>query len=49
MFAAGRAQRAGRSLIYAEGEVVDAQGAVLAKASGTFKLIHPAGGKDRGD
>ena len=49
VFAAGRAQRAGRSLIYAEGEVADAQGAVLAKASGTFKLIHPASGKDRGD
>jgi uncharacterized protein (TIGR00369 family) len=41
-----RAQRAGRSLIYAEGEVVDAQGNVLAKANGTFKLIYPAGTKE---
>jgi uncharacterized protein (TIGR00369 family) len=39
----GRAQRAGRSLIYAEGEVLDPQGHVLAKANGTFKLIYPAG------
>jgi uncharacterized protein (TIGR00369 family) len=39
----GRAQRAGRSLIYAEGEVLDPQGQVLAKANGTFKLIYPAG------
>ena len=43
---AGRAQRAGRSLIYAEGEVVDAQGNVLAKANGTFKLIYPSGSRD---
>jgi uncharacterized protein (TIGR00369 family) len=45
VFASGRAQRAGRSLIYAEGEVSDPQGHVLAKASGTFKLIYPAGGE----
>lgn len=37
----GRAQRAGRSLIYAEGEIRDAQGNVLAKGSGTFKLVYP--------
>lgn len=42
----GRAQRAGRSLIFAEGEMVDERGAVLAKATGTFKLIYPAGGSD---
>ena len=36
-----RAQRAGRSLIYAEGEVRSPVGAVLAKASGTFKLVYP--------
>jgi uncharacterized protein (TIGR00369 family) len=42
--AEGRAQRAGRSLIFAEGEMRDGAGTVLAKASGTFKLIYPAGG-----
>jgi uncharacterized protein (TIGR00369 family) len=42
----GRAQRAGRSLIYAEGEVADAQGNVFAKANGTFKLIYPAGARE---
>ncbi len=36
-----RAQRAGRSLIYAEGEVRDPAGVVLAKATGTFKLVYP--------
>ena len=39
--AEGFAQRAGRSLIYSEGEVRDPAGTVLAKASGTFKLIYP--------
>jgi uncharacterized protein (TIGR00369 family) len=43
VFAEGRAQRAGRSLIYAEGELIDAQGTLLAKANGTFKLLYPAG------
>jgi uncharacterized protein (TIGR00369 family) len=42
----GRAQRAGRSLIYAEGEMIDERGGVLAKASGTFKLIYPAGAQE---
>jgi len=42
----GRAQRAGRSLIYAEGEILDTQGNVLAKGNGTFKLIYPAAAKD---
>ena len=37
----GFAQRAGRSLIFAEGEVSDPSGTVLAKASGTFKLVYP--------
>lgn len=41
----GRAQRAGRSLIYAEGELRDAGGTVLAKANGTFKLIHHKDGQ----
>lgn len=41
VIAEGRAQRAGKSLIYAEGELRDAQGALLAKASGTFKLLYP--------
>ena len=36
----GHAQRAGRSLIYAEGEIRDAAGTLLAKASGTFKLVY---------
>jgi uncharacterized protein (TIGR00369 family) len=38
--AAGQAQRAGRSLVFVEGEVRDAAGAVLAKGTGTFKLRH---------
>lgn len=41
VIAEGRAQRAGKSLIYAEGELCDARGAVLAKANGTFKLLYP--------
>lgn len=41
----GRAQRAGRSLIYAEGEIRDAAGTLLAKASGTFKLVYPKEGQ----
>ena len=41
VLAEGRAQRAGRSLIYSEGEVRDAAGTLLAKASGTFKLVYP--------
>lgn len=39
--AEGRAQRTGRSLIFAEGEVRDLAGTSLAKASGTFKLLYP--------
>jgi uncharacterized protein (TIGR00369 family) len=46
VFSVGRAQRAGRSLIYAEGEVLDQQGSVFAKANGTFKLVYPAGAKE---
>jgi uncharacterized protein (TIGR00369 family) len=41
ILAEGFAQRAGRSLIFAEGEVSDLAGIVLAKASGTFKLVYP--------
>jgi uncharacterized protein (TIGR00369 family) len=41
ILAEGLAQRAGRSLIFAEGEVSDLAGIVLAKASGTFKLVYP--------
>jgi uncharacterized protein (TIGR00369 family) len=41
-----RAQRAGRSLIFSEGEVLDAAGTLLAKGSGTFKLLYPTGGKE---
>ncbi|MGH6631068.1 MAG: PaaI family thioesterase [Burkholderiales bacterium] len=40
--AEGFAQRAGRSLVYAEGALTDGEGKVLAKASGTFKLRFPA-------
>jgi uncharacterized protein (TIGR00369 family) len=38
----GRAQRAGRSLIFAEGELRSADGTLVAKGTGTFKLIYPA-------
>jgi uncharacterized protein (TIGR00369 family) len=41
--AEARAQRAGRSLLFSEGEVRDAAGATVAKAVGTFKLIYPKG------
>jgi uncharacterized protein (TIGR00369 family) len=41
VIAEGRAQRAGRSLLFAEGELRDAAGTVLAKATGTFKLVYP--------
>jgi uncharacterized protein (TIGR00369 family) len=44
--AEARAQRAGRSLLFSEGEVRDESGAVLAKAVGTFKLIYPPGSKE---
>ena len=37
----GRAQRAGRSLIFAEGELRSPDGALVAKGTGTFKLIYP--------
>lgn len=46
VLAEARAQRAGRSLLFSEGELRDASGATLAKAVGTFKLIYPAGGKE---
>jgi uncharacterized protein (TIGR00369 family) len=36
----GRAQRAGRSLIFAEGELRKPDGALVAKGSGTFKLVY---------
>jgi acyl-coenzyme A thioesterase PaaI-like protein len=44
--AEGRAQRAGRSLIFAEGDVSDQRGVTLAKGSGTFKLVYPAGTRE---
>jgi len=37
------AERAGRSLIFAEGEATDSAAKPLAKATGTFKLIYPKG------
>ena len=39
----GRAQRAGRSLIFSEGELRGEDGTLLAKATGTFKLLYPSG------
>jgi len=41
VLAEGRAQRAGRSLIFSEGELRSEDGALLAKATGTFKLLYP--------
>lgn len=38
----GRAIRAGRSLIFSEGELTAEDGTVIAKATGTFKLLYPA-------
>jgi uncharacterized protein (TIGR00369 family) len=43
-----RAQRTGRSLIFAEGEVHDGAGTLLAKGSGTFKLVYANGGREQG-
>jgi uncharacterized protein (TIGR00369 family) len=41
VLAEGRAQRAGRSLIFSEGELRSENGTLLAKATGTFKLLYP--------
>jgi uncharacterized protein (TIGR00369 family) len=41
----GRAQRAGRSLIFSEGELRGEDGTLLAKATGTFKLLYPSSGE----
>jgi len=41
VFSDARAMRAGRSLIFAEAEITDMAGTLLAKATGTFKLIYP--------
>jgi uncharacterized protein (TIGR00369 family) len=41
VLAEGRAQRAGRSLIFSEGELYSEDGTLLAKATGTFKLLYP--------
>jgi uncharacterized protein (TIGR00369 family) len=41
VLAEGRAIRAGRSLIFSEGELRDTQGTLLAKATGTIKLLYP--------
>lgn len=48
LVAQGHAQRAGRSLVFVEGEVRNAAGDLLAKATGTFKLRHPAGRRPAG-
>jgi uncharacterized protein (TIGR00369 family) len=44
VFAEGRALRAGRSLIFSEGELRSEDGILLAKATGTFKLLYPSPG-----
>lgn len=41
VFTDARAQYAGRSLIFTESEMTDMAGTLLAKATGTFKLIYP--------
>ena len=41
VLAESRAQRAGRSLIFSEGELRSEDGSLLAKATGTFKLLYP--------
>jgi uncharacterized protein (TIGR00369 family) len=41
----GRAQRAGRSLIFSEGELRSEDGTLIAKATGTFKLLYPFSGE----
>ena len=41
VIAEGRALRAGRSLIFSEGELRSEDGTLLAKATGTFKLLYP--------
>jgi len=41
MLAEGRAQWAGRSLLFSEGELRSEDGTLLAKATGTFKLLYP--------
>ena len=46
VLAEGRAQRAGRSLIFSEGELTSEDGTLLAKATGTFKLLYPSQDKD---
>jgi uncharacterized protein (TIGR00369 family) len=38
----GRAQRAGRSLIFGEGELRSPDGTLVAKGTGTFKLVYPS-------
>ena len=45
VLAEGRAQRAGRSLIFSEGELYSEDGTLLAKATGTFKLLYPKAGE----
>ena len=39
--AEGRAMRSGKTLVFCEGEVRDADHAICAKATGTFKLLLP--------
>jgi uncharacterized protein (TIGR00369 family) len=44
LLAEGRCLRAGRSLAFCEGEVRDAEGSLVAKALGTFKLQRASAG-----
>ena len=46
VFARGLAQRAGRSLVFAEGELRNDAQELLARATGTFKLRYPAKERD---
>ena len=45
LVAEGRCLRYGASLAFCEGEIRDEQGALVAKAMGTFKMRRPAGGE----
>ena len=47
--AEGRAMRSGKTLVFCEGEVRDADNAICAKATGTFKLLSPKSQSQQGD
>jgi acyl-coenzyme A thioesterase PaaI-like protein len=41
MYATAKIVQRGKSIVTAEGEVIDFKGTVLAKTIGTFKIHHP--------